>query len=188
MNIRQTLTFLVLLIGAAFTSWWVWLRPEAAPPDDFVGPPRSDYELGQFDMQVFDETGTLRYFVESPRLARDSQRESFTVDDPRVRLFDKQEQHWLITAKSGYIDVRGDRIDFSQNVVLKRDSKVDPMRFASEQLSAFPEAGRVETAAPIEIKARGGTLTGIGLTAELAAKTYRIDQDFHATLPTAHSD
>ncbi|MBK8286989.1 MAG: LPS export ABC transporter periplasmic protein LptC [Ahniella sp.] len=188
MSTRQTLIFLILMAGAVVTTWWVWLRPEAPPTDDFIGPPRSDYELGQFDMQVFDETGTLRYFVEAPRLARDSQRESFTIDSPRVRLFDQQEQHWLVTAKSGYIDVRGDRIDFNQNVVLKRDSKIDPIRFASEHLSAFPDAGRIETAAPIEIKARGGTLTGTGLTAELAAKTYRIEQDFHATLPTAHSD
>lgn len=187
MSLRQSLAFAVLLVLAAATTWWVWLRPEPPLPDAFIGPPRSDYELGSFDMQVFDASGTLRYFVEAPRLARDSQRESFTIDQPRVRLYDKHDQHWLVTAKSGYIDVRSDRIDFNDDVVMNRDSLADPMRFRSERLSAYPEAGRITTTAPIEIKARGGTLTGTGLEADLAAKTYAIEQDFHATLPTTHS-
>jgi len=184
---RQAVVFVVLAVFAAASTWWVWFRPDPPPPDDFIGPPRSDYELGRFDMQVFDEKGTLRYYVEAPRLARDAQRESFTIDDPRVRLYDKQDQHWMVTAKSGYIDVAADRIDFADDVLVKRDSPKDPMRFASEQLSAFPDAGRLETAAPIEIKARGGTLTGIGMKADLAAKTYVIEKEFHATLPTARS-
>lgn len=187
MSRTQGLAFVLLLIAAVFTSYWVWFRPEPILPDAFVGPPRSDYELGQFDMQVFDDNGKLSYFVEAPRLARDAQRESFTIDLPRVRLFDQREQHWLITAKSGYIDVRADRIDFDQNVVMQRDSKVDPMRFASDQITAFHKEGRVETAAPIEIKARGATLTGTGLKANLNDKTYVIEKDFHATMPPARS-
>ncbi|WP_146151732.1 LPS export ABC transporter periplasmic protein LptC [Ahniella affigens] len=187
MSRGQGLMFILLLIGAVITSYWVWFRPEPVLPDAFVGPPRSDYELGQFDMQVFDDNGKLSYYVEAPRLSRDAQRESFTIDRPRVRLYDQREQNWLITAKSGYIDVKADRIDFDQNVVMQRDSNVDPMRFKSDQITAFHKEGRVETATPIEIKARGATLTGTGLKANLNDKTYVIEKDFHATMPPARS-
>lgn len=187
MSRAQGTIFALLVLVAAITSYWVWFRPEPTLPDAFVGPPRSDYELGQFDMQVFDEAGKLSYYVEAPRLSRDAQRESFSIDLPRVRLFGEQEQNWLITAKSGYIDVRADRIDFDQNVVMQKESKLDPMRFASDQITAFHKEGRVETASPIEIKARGATLTGTGLKANLNDKTYVIEKDFHATMPPARS-
>lgn len=187
MSRPQSLAFLLLLIAAVITSYWVWFRPEPELPDAFVGPPRSDYELGQFDMQVFDDEGKLAYFVEAPRLSRDAQRESFTIDRPRVRLYDQHEQNWLVTAKSGYIDVRSERIDFNQNVVMQRESSADPVRFASDQITAFHQEGRVETESPIEIKARGATLTGTGLKANLNDKTYVIEKDFHATMPPTRS-
>lgn len=187
MSGRQTLAFVVLALLAAISSYFVWLRLDPELPDQFVGPPRSDYELGKFDMQVFDEEGTMRYFVEAPRLARDAERESFIVDAPRVRLYDRQGQHWLAVAKTGYIDSRADRIDFQDDVDLRRESTQDPMRFRSEFLSAFPKQGKITTDQPIRMDARGATLTGTGFQAELEAKTFEIQHDFQASLPTPRS-
>ena len=69
-----------LLPIALATGWWAWQLQEKEAPPPFVGPPRSDYAVDQFELIAFDDAGAESFSLRGPRLARHPELGSFDVE------------------------------------------------------------------------------------------------------------
>ena len=101
---RSTLFALAMLaLAAVGTQWLVWLSSREGVADTFVGPPRSDYVLGDFELNVLGADGRLAFTVKAPRLAKHPQLDTLAIDAPRLRMFDAKRNEWHARANTGWV-------------------------------------------------------------------------------------
>lgn len=169
---RQLVTIALLLVAVTITGWWAWTLREQEAPAPLVGPPRSDYQVEQFELLVFDEAGKESFSMRGPRLARHPSLGTLDIEQPRLRAPDSEGKVWTGRAERGWVSREGDRLRLLSKVELRGPTAPEraPIRMRGEQLDFLPRADQVESEDWVTITSPGSILRGKGLKAELASR------------------
>ena len=183
MNRSQVLVSVLLALFAAITGWMVYLRVEPPRPDRFTGPSRPDYELIDFELDAFDDTGKIAFRAKSPRLSHDDRRKAWAVTAPEFVLYGKNGQQWHATSLTAWIDTVAKRIDLERDVHVERRNAEAAASFllTTESLVAFTETRRIDSDRDVEVTRPGSILRGRGLTADLTTQSFELKADVDAT-------
>jgi lipopolysaccharide export system protein LptC len=179
---RQWLVLVLLAVLAAGSQWLVWilLRPDPGP--GFVGPPRSDYQLKDFDLRVLNERGVTSFVVRAPRLSRHPSDGSLTMDHPEILMTDAHGRPWRARSERGEVNQRADMLLLAGDVVLERhgDQAVPDLVMRTESLTTWPEEDRMASDAEVTIEQPGSILRGRGLRADLNQDKFELLADVQA--------
>ncbi|GIX35473.1 MAG: hypothetical protein KatS3mg126_1252 [Lysobacteraceae bacterium] len=173
---RGRLAALLVLAGlAAVTSWLVWqLRADEGPPE-LVGPPRSDYQLEDYELIAFDEQGAESFWVRGPRLARHPELGTLELEQPRLGMPAPPRQ-WRSRADRGWVSADADRIRLLGAVELQDEAAPagTRVRMTTEALDLLPRENRAETGHAVTIEGPGSILRGRGLLADLSQRRVQL--------------
>jgi len=165
----------VLLAVAVLVSGWMLLREhERRAPARFTGPPRSDYQLHEFELASYDETGKLSFRLQSPRLTHDDARSAFHVDAPKFQFFNHDGKAWNATGKRALVDTRSKQVALREDVRVSQVSTGAQGRFVltTQALDADTVNKRLTSDTTVTVQRPGSILRGIGLTANLDTKQF----------------
>ena len=179
---RTLLAILLLGLVAAATQWLVWLNGRSGEADSFVGPPRSDYVLSDFELDVLNDEGLLAFTVTAPRLAKHPQLDTLAIDAPRFRMFDGKRNEWRAHALSGWVRDDAKELRLTGDVEADRlaSKTATAVAIASEQLTALLEENRITSDTAVTIKQVGSILRGTGLDADLDTDRFLLKQKVSA--------
>lgn len=169
---RQPIIIALLLLAVTITGWWAWSLRQREQPAPLVGPPRSDYQVEQFELLAFDELGKESFSMRGPRMARHPTLGTLDIEEPRLRAPDSKNQVWTGRAERAWVSRDGDRLRLLDKVELRGPTTAErvPMRLRGEQLDFLPKTDQVESDDWVTITATGSILRGKGLKADLASR------------------
>jgi lipopolysaccharide export system protein LptC len=181
LGIGERTVVAVALLGAvaAVTQWLLWLQADPPVVDTFVGPPRSDYELGPFTMQSYNEDGSFAFSVKAPRLVREPFTKDYDIDAPVVDIRDHDGNHWNSVSHTGWISKDGKVIRLKGDVVADRlkSATVGPATITTQSLEADVDSNRMNSDDRVTVLQPGSILAGTGLDADLKAGTFVFRSD-----------
>lgn len=172
---RARLHALCVLAGlAVLTSYRIWqLRAEEEGPV-LVGPPRSDYQLDDFELVAFDEQGAQSFWVRGPRLVRHHELGTLDLEQPRLGM-PAAPHAWRGRAERGWISADGSTVRLLGAVELYDEAATGAEnRLTTEALTLEPRARRAATDHAVTIVAAGTILRGRGLRADLTTRRLRL--------------
>lgn len=169
---RQPLLIAVLLLAVALTGWWVWTLREREEPAPLVGPPRSDYQVEQFELMAFDEAGAESFSLRGPRLSRHPYLGTLDIEQPRLRMPDQDGALWQGRSTRAWVSREADLVRMLGAVELvgPRPEGETPLRFRSELLELLPKENKARTELAVTVTGPGSILRGTGMRAELDAR------------------
>lgn len=183
MERRVIFTIAALALFALATQVLLWLIREADAPPAFVGPPRSNYTLGEFEMHALDEAGKLSFTVSAPRLARRNDDGSMWVETPHFVMAGKDSPEWKGDSDSAWINKDGSQLLLAGAVAMHRDGqgKIKPASVETRDVTAWPKDKKLETAAATTLRQPGAVQRGTGMKADLDTHQLELLADVHAT-------
>lgn len=201
MERRLVLTILALAALALLTQILVWIIVPHEREPAFVGPPRSDYTLTDFTLNVLDADGHRTFSVVAPRLARKQQDDSLYVTTPDYELLDSGGHVWKGTSDSAWINKDGTIFRLEGKVQMHRvpSDKVTPIRLLTSDLTvtstrrpkgdsnSTPQQRKLRTDALTTIIAPDDVVHGIGMRADLEMKTVELLSDVHGISTPNHA-
>jgi lipopolysaccharide export system protein LptC len=180
----------VLVLAAVATSLLAWYTRERPNAQTFAGPPRSDYTLDDFTLTALDATGRRTFAVTGPKLARRGDDGSIFVTTPDYLLVDGNGHPWHGKSDAAWIDREGTVMKLQGHVEMHRDATATEgaVDVVTRDLTTWPKAKKMETAAPATITQPGSILRGTGMRGDLDDKVLELLSDVHSTLqPHARS-
>ena len=181
---RRNILIVALLVAFALsTQLLLWLfRIDDAPPA-FVGPPRSNYTLHDFELHALDDTGRLSFTVDAPTLARRNDDGSLWVDTPSFVLVANDGTEWKGESEAAWVSKDGTKMLLAGAVELHRDEtpKATAARIESRDVTAWPKDKKLESAAPTRITQPGSILRGVGMKSDLNTHELELLADVHAS-------
>lgn len=183
MERRPVLLVALLALGALVTQLLVWLTRPTPEPPAFVGPPRSNYTLDEFELNGLDDEGRLSFTIVAPSLARRNDDGSMWIETPKFTIVGQSGENWKGDSESAWVTKDGARMLLAGAVQMHRDT-TDPKRQAqvdTRDVTAWPKDSRMETAAPATITQPGSILRGTGMKADLNTHQLELLADVHAT-------
>ncbi|MCB1554871.1 MAG: LPS export ABC transporter periplasmic protein LptC [Xanthomonadales bacterium] len=161
-----------LLPIALATGWWAWQLQEKEAPPPFVGPPRSDYAVDQFELIAFDDAGAESFSLRGPRLARHPELGSFDVEAPRIRVPDTDGKAWDGRADRAWISRDGELVKLRSRVDFRGPATAgfEPLRLRGDELDLMPKVRTATSEVAVTLTGPGSILRGRGLRADLNAR------------------
>ena len=168
---------LVLLPLVAATGWVAWqLRPDPPPPD-FIGPPRSDYQLSRYALVSLDEEGREAFSLTGPVLARDPLTGTLALEQPRFEFpVEGGDGRWVAEAEDGWVSERAEEVRLSREVDMRGPPREDggAMRLRTERLTVRPRASTASSDAEVVLTDRGLVHRASSLEADLQARRVQL--------------
>lgn len=187
MRLRDALVLLLLSLALGLSSWLLLKqKPDDSP--QFVGPPRSDYQLQNFSLHSFDENGKLAFRLEGPRLIHDDQRRSYDVDLPEFLFYTSSGDAWKAISRKAAIDIKTRRVAMRDQVHCAPLAGAGslPWVLTTEALDADPDRKTLSSERPVTLARPGSILHGIGLTARLDSKQFDLAAAVRGTFKANH--
>ncbi len=183
MERRTILTIALLALAALATQALLWFIRAPEGPPAFVGPPRSTYTLGEFEMHALDEAGQLSFTVTAPRLARRNDDGSMWVEAPHFVVAGRDSADWKGESDNAWISKDGARMLLAGAVEMHRDAqgKIKPARVETRDVTAWPKDKKLETAADTVMTQPGVMQRGTGMKADLGTHQLELLANVHAT-------
>lgn len=169
----------VLLFALAVaTGWALWLLRDRPDPETLTGPPRSDYQLEQFELVALDANGKEAFSVTGPRLSRHPWIGSLTIAQPRLSFPDSDGGTWTGRADAAAVNAEADLLVLERNVLIEGPRPPDPpLQLASERLEFLPDDNELRSELEVTVTGAGSILRGRGLRADLDARRFDLLAD-----------
>jgi lipopolysaccharide export system protein LptC len=183
MGERSLNTILALAVAAALTWALFWLFRPAEKEPDFVGPPRSNYTLDDFQLNALDENGKLSFTVAAPALARRNDDGSLWIDAPDFLIAAAKGEPWKGKSQSAFVNKDGTHMLLAGAVEMQREASAEAgaARVETRDVDAYPKENRLQTAAAATITQPGSILRGTGMKADLNTHQLELLADVHAS-------
>jgi len=193
MDRRSYAAIVLLAIVALETQALVWVFVPRDVEDTFVGPPRSDYTLGNFTLDALDEEGKHSFTMAAPRLVRKEDDSSIYVTTPKYEIVDNGGNLWKGTSDSAWVNKDGTIMKFEGAVDMHRieTEKVTPVQMLTRDLTVTTDPKtkdpqqvrerRMETAALTTVIDPDTVAHGVGMKTDMTLKTVEFLSDFHST-------
>jgi lipopolysaccharide export system protein LptC len=180
-GLRAWMIVALLALLAAGSQWLLWILTRSADDIGFVGPPRSDYSLQDFDLQVLNHNGVTSFTVRAPRLDRHPVDGTLSMQTPDIAMTDAHGRAWRARSERGEVSPRADVVLLLGDVVLERLGQAAPdLVLRTSDLTAWPEEDRLATESAVIIEQPGSILRGRGLRADLNEDAFEILADVRA--------
>lgn len=184
-RLAAAIVLLALAVGASQLLLW-WMGP-APKTNEFVGPPRSGYTLTNFKLVQYGENGLPSLRIHAPHLERREGDESLYINAPKFQLPAKQPgvPDWYGESLYGWVNKDGTLLKLQGPVTMQRAAfgTTAATDIHTADVTAWPKADRMETAAPALMVQGGTRISGIGMRANLNEKHLELLDDVHATFP-----
>lgn len=194
MDRRTYLTIAILALIALATQALVWVFVPRETENTFVGPPRSDYTLGNFTLDALDEQGHHSFTMIAPRLARKEDDGSIYVTAPNYEIVDNSGNLWKGTSESAWVNHDGTIMKLDGDVDMHRieTEKVTPVQLLTRDLTVMSDPKnkddpkqqrerKMETDALATIIDPQTVAHGIGMKTDMTLKTIEFLSEFHST-------
>jgi lipopolysaccharide export system protein LptC len=194
MDRRTYLTIAILALIALATQALVWVFVPRETENTFVGPPRSDYTLGNFTLDALDEQGHHSFTMIAPRLARKEDDGSIYVTAPNYEIVDNSGNLWKGTSESAWVNHDGTIMKLDGDVDMHRieTEKVTPVQLLTRDLTVTSDPKnkddpkqqrerKMETAELATIIDPQTIAHGIGMKTDMTLKTIEFLSEFHST-------
>lgn len=164
---------LLAAVGSGLALWQIY-RPESSEP--LVGPPRSDYFLVDFELVALDEAGQESFRVTGPLLSRHPHLGTISIDQPRFRFPDHEEQAWLARADRAWAAADGEELRLDGDVALDGPASAEdgPLAFRTAQLTIFPRARRASSEQLVTFSSPHSILAGRGFRADMETRRFQL--------------
>lgn len=175
---RRSLIAFTLLAVAVAGGLAVWqLRPEPPPPP--VNPARSDYILENFELTSLDTEGKESFSVSAPRLERDPQGKSLTLQLPKFSFPDKDGGRWQASSNTAWVAEKGVEVRLIDRVELvgPPTPSGDRTRFSTARLQIFPKQDLALSEDRVTVSRADSILRGTGLRADMRSKHIQLLAD-----------
>jgi lipopolysaccharide export system protein LptC len=174
MNSRQMLLAVMLAIAVLTTGWMLLRERERNAPPNFSGPPRSDYQLENFQLASYDESGQLSFQLESPRLTHDDARSAFHVDAPVFKFYNRDGKAWNATSKRAQIGTRDKKVEMRDDVRVTQANGGAQGKFVltTQALDADTIIKRLTSDVTVTVQRPGSILRGVGMVANLDTRRF----------------
>lgn len=180
---RRGLIGTALLLAVLASGWLaLQLRPDRST-DAFVGPPRADYTMDDYQLVVLDAMGNESFTVSGPQLSRDPLSAEIFLERPRF-TFPSEEGTWTATSLSGWVNARADELRLTRAVELDGPQRpaASPVRVRTEALHVRPDERTAHSPVAVSIDRGNSILTGRGLDADLDTRRLQL----HAEVRIRH--
>lgn len=173
-KLASAIVAVAILAGLAQVGLW-WMSP-VPKPNDFVGPPRSDYVLYDSSMWSYNVDGQLAFRMQSPHIDRRNGDDSLYLISPTFEITAKEPgvPDWDGHSQYGWVNKPGTLIKLQGPVHMQRaaftDAKGQPQAESTidtSEVTAWPKESRMVTAEPVLATQGARTLSGIGMRANL---------------------
>jgi lipopolysaccharide export system protein LptC len=168
-----------LALASQMLVWWYAARERS---EAFVGPPRSDYTLTDFRVDVLDADGAHSFTIVAPWLVRKEEDGSVYVTSPHYEIIDTAGNVWRGTSDSAWINRDGTVMRLEGAVHMRRqptptaeavellttDLTVTSSPAARGATAPTARQKHVETAALTTVIDPRHVAHGVGMKAELA--------------------
>ena len=190
---RTYLVIVLLALVALATQALVWVFVPREVENSFVGPPRSDYTLGNFTLDALDELGHHSFTMVAPRLVRKEDDASIYVTTPDYEIVDNSGNLWKGRSESAWVNKDGTIMKLEGEVDLHRieSDKATPIQMLTRDLTILTDPKtkdpkqvrerRLETAAPTTVIDPDTVAHGVGMKADMTLKSIEFLADFHST-------
>jgi len=190
---RTYLVIVLLALVALATQALVWVFVPREVENSFVGPPRSDYTLGNFTLDALDELGHHSFTMVAPRLVRKEDDASIYVTTPDYEIVDNSGNLWKGKSESAWVNKDGTIMRLEGEVDLHRieSDKATPIQMLTRDLTILTDPKtkdpkqvrerRLETAAPTTVIDPDTVAHGVGMKADMTLKSIEFLADFHST-------
>jgi len=194
MERKLVLTIALLAALALITQVLVWVYATRNAAPAFVGPPRSDYTLTNFNVDALDVDGQHAFSISGPRLTRRAADGSIFVATPKYEIIDNSRNLWKGDADSAWVNKDGSIMKFEGRVQMRRQptATVTPVELKTSDLTvtseknASPPKKTLETAELATITDPGHVVHGVGLKADMGMKVVELLSDVHWTANPAN--
>jgi lipopolysaccharide export system protein LptC len=166
---------LLIVLALALLSWWFQQQERSLE----VSPPRDshvvDYAMRDFEVTAMDDSGVPRHRIEAVSMVHYGDDDSAELQQPRLLLYrstaDAATERWSLQAQQAWLYRGGEEMLLQGGVKLQRLDAKEQVTLAleTEELRAFPDQERAETAAAVAIRERHGITRAQGLKIDLKA-------------------
>lgn len=169
---------LLVIAMVLFVAFW------DSPPEMFLGKEKAkeaaaskaNSYMTQSTTRKFDEFGQLAFVLKTTKGQFFKGQNRFVVDQPEITASgaDTGEAPWQMTARTGVVFNRGERIVMRGDVHAWQESPPDASRFKTPELTYYPEKEIAETDRRVTISSPGSRVSGVGMKASLAKQTFHL--------------
>jgi lipopolysaccharide export system protein LptC len=194
MDRRTYLAIAILAVIALATQALVWVFVPRETESTFLGPPRSDYTLGNFTLDALDEQGHHSFTMVAPRLARKEVDGSIYVTSPTYEIVDNGGNLWKGKSESAWVNQDGTIMKLDGDVDMHRieTEKVTPVQLLTRDLTVTTDPKnkddpkqqrerKMETAELATIIDPQTVAHGVGMKTDMTLKTIEFLSAFHST-------
>jgi lipopolysaccharide export system protein LptC len=184
-RLAAAIVLLALAVGVSQLLLW-WMGP-APKGNAFAGPPRSGYTLTNFKLVQYGDNGLPSFRIHAPQLERREGDESLYINAPKFQLPSNRPDvpDWFGESLYGWVNKDGSLLKLQGPVTMQRAAfaKSAATDIHTADVTAWPKANRMETAAPALLVQGGTRISGVGMRANLNEKHLELLDDVHATFP-----
>jgi len=185
---RWQLTLIMMAgVFVAVGSFWlvqvVNQAGEEAAADKFRDEP--DYIIDRFSTVRMNKEGKPAYIISGDKLTHRPVDDTSVIDKPLVHGLANGQPPMNIHAQTAYVDQGNTRVKLSGNVDVVRPAtkQAQELRLKTSTLTVYPDEERMETDAPVEMKAGRTTATGTGMKANNATRQIELGGRGTITMP-----
>lgn len=173
---RRDIAGMVIVVLAVASSISVLQLASRKPAPEFIGPPRADYTLDNYELVALDNTGRESFHATGPLLVRDPYSHEMSLEQPRFRITSDDGSYWLTRADTGWVDSKGEQLRLTGNVVVDGMEPDDRRhaRLETELLRLFPDSRTASSDKAVTITQPNSILRGQGLQADLGTRQLQL--------------
>lgn len=158
-----------LLVAAVVTGWSAW-RQRAEPAPSIAAAGRPDYVLHDFELIALDAAGNESFTLRAPRLARDPDDETLSLQTPLFLVPDDDpdsDGRWTMRSQTGWVSADSSEVRLRGDVVAESPPGASPTTLKTEQLNLFPDKDLATSDVVVAVISPGTTMQGTGMRAHL---------------------
>lgn len=156
---------LTIIVIAALLFWGsqAWENKKAIIDIEASDPHYIDVFINDFTITAMNGEGLPAYTLKAKRLEHYNDSDFAIIKEPVIEL-KQNNQHWLISAKTGEINDNEQQIILKDNVVLLQQNKQQPIRMETEQLEIDTQQQIAKSTKTVRVIQQEFNLQSVGMT------------------------
>lgn len=170
----------IIFLTALLSITWLVSKNPSDPVNE---PParldtRLNYAMRNFDSQLLDKTGHLNLQISSPLLRKIAQSEVTTIETPRIRI-KQDDQQWNITAESAIITADREYISLIGEVNMLRLNQIsgETLEINTRDVILRVTPRKASTESFVTLIQYGDQLDALGMNLDIINGNYKLLND-----------
>ena len=173
MKLRLLLLTLLGIAVALFAGWFLDEPPAPEVVDQLRVPDNIDYYLADVDYRAFNESGTVRYQLQTPYLEHYIREDISHLRVPRLHYHDDDGSQWRLGADEGSLLHASEQFELRQQALLERQHGDRPMQLASQVFRFDSQAEQLEVPQDLTLTSPGLQLNAANALLDIGNQRYR---------------